>query len=82
MFYRLKYKFPNIVEFKFNDFIKSLRTGFEFFVDGYDSDGVIYNISTQTIFAGGWNIQIFHMRWLMEVTINGERVASFKSENK
>jgi len=82
MFYRLKYKFPNIVEFKFNNFIKSLRTGFEFFVDGYDSDGVIYNISTQTIFAGGKNIQIFHMRWLMEVSIDGKRVASFTSENK
>jgi len=82
MFYRLQTRFPNIVEFKFKDIFKERRTGIEFFIDGYDSEGVIYQISTQTIFAGGWNIQIFHMRWLMKVSIDGKRVASFTSENK
>lgn len=81
LFYKLKTRYPTINEFKFGD-VSKRRTGLEFHITGYDSNDVIYRIDTNTIFAGGWNIQVYHMRWLMSVYVGNERVAVFKSENQ
>lgn len=78
MFYKIKNRFPNIIDFKFLHTTKD-KNGLEFRIKGYDSEKVIYFIETNIIFAGGYNIQVFHMRWLMNVSVNGKRIASFKS---
>jgi hypothetical protein len=80
LFVKLKMRFPNITEFEFGD-VEKRRTGIEFLINGFDKDGVIYEIHTNTIFAGGYNIQVYHMRWLMSVLVNGKQVAAFKSES-
>lgn len=79
MFYKLQTRFPNIIDFEFLHVSKDRSGGLEFLIKGYDSDNVIYFIETNTIFAGGYNIQVFHMRWLINVSVNGKRIASFKS---
>jgi hypothetical protein len=80
LFYKLKTRFPNIIEFKFSGIEKRKRTGLEFWIEGWDKEGVRYFIATNAIFAGGYNIQVYHMRWLMSVSVDGKQVAAFKSE--
>jgi len=79
LFYRLQTGFPQIIDFKFKDFSWDIK-GLEFIINGYDSNDVIYFINTQGISAGGWNIQRWHMRWLMSVWIGNEKISSYKSE--
>lgn len=78
LFGRLRMKYPDLVDFKLEKPKRGVN-GIEYFMTAYDKKGVIYNISTETIYAGGYNIQRLHLRWLMSVYCGGERVAIFKS---
>ena len=78
MFGRLRTKYPDLVDFEL-DLPKRGINGIEYFMKAYDKKGVIYNIITETIYAGGYNIQRLHLRWLMSVYCNGERISVFKS---
>jgi len=81
LFGRLRTKYPNLVDFELETPRKG-KNGVEFTMKAYDPKGVIYNIYTETITAGGYNIQRYHFRWLMSVYVGGDRVAIFKSETK
>lgn len=80
LFMRLKMKYPNLIDFDLEK-PKRGKAGVEFVMKGYDSEGVIYDIITNTIYAGGYNIQRLHFRWLMNVWLMDKKVAVFKSES-
>lgn len=74
MFHRLVKKYPQIKQYT----LKNARTSggsLEYVMTGVDDSGETYTINTSTIGAGGYNIQIFHFRWIMSVTdSNGKTV--------
>lgn len=64
--YKLKAQYPNLSNFVMTNFRKSID-GIEFILTGDNPDGKV-SIFTQTIYAGGYNIQKLHLRWLMHVS--------------
>ena len=47
--------------------------GIEFTLSADNPDGKV-NIFTQTIYAGGYNIQKLHLRWLMHVNVLRQKI--------
>lgn len=78
LFGRLRMKYPDLVDFKLDAPVRGVN-GIEYYMKAYDKNGVEYRIMTETIYAGGYNIQRLHLRWLMSVYCGQERVAIFKS---
>lgn len=78
LFGRLRFKYPDLVDFELKTPTRGVN-GLEYYMTAYDKNGVVYRIMTETIYAGGYNIQRLHLRWLMSVYCGGERVAIFKS---
>lgn len=78
LFGRLRRKYTDLIDFELDSPKRGIN-GIEYFMKAYDKNDVIYNIITETIYAGGYNIQRLHLRWLMSVYCNGERISIFKS---
>lgn len=66
LIYKLKVRFPQLTNFVMTNFRKSID-GIEFTLIADSPEGQA-SIYTQTIYAGGYNIQKLHLRWLMHVT--------------
>jgi len=81
LFYRLRTKYPTLIDFKLEHPSRG-RNGVEFIMTAYDSKGIEFKIYTETIIAGGYNIQRAHFRWLMQVYCGTDKVAVFSSEDK
>jgi hypothetical protein len=75
LFYRLRTKYPTLIDFKLEHPSRG-RNGVEFIMTSYDSNGIEFKIFTETIIAGGYNIQRAHFRWLMQVYCGEDKVAS------
>lgn len=74
LFRKLQEKYPQIEKYKYVSSSTSID-GLEFALTGWDNEQNKYTINTNTITAGGYNIQILHLRWLMRVTDqNGKSV--------
>jgi hypothetical protein len=65
LIYKLKVRFPLLTDFQMTKFNRSID-GIEFTLSANSPEGVV-SIHTQTIYAGGYNIQKLHLRWLMHV---------------
>ena len=65
LIYKLKAYYPSLSNFIMTNFRKGVD-GIEFTLSADNPDGKV-NIFTQTIYAGGYNIQRLHLRWLMHV---------------
>ena len=78
LFGRLRFKYPDLVDFELKTPTRGVN-GLEYYMTAYDKNGVVYRIMTETIYAGGYNIQRLHLRWLMSVYCGSEKVAIFKS---
>jgi len=65
LIYKLKAYYPSLSNFIMTNFRKGVD-GIEFTLSADNPDGKV-NIFTQTIYAGGYNIQKLHLRWLMHV---------------
>lgn len=65
LIYRLEQKFPALTNLKMIDFYRSFA-GLEFRMEA-NNEGKEIHIHTHTIYAGGYNIQRLHLRWLMKV---------------
>lgn len=71
--YKLKTKYPNLSNFVMTNYRRGVD-GIEFTLTADNPDGKV-SIFTQTIYAGGYNIQRLHLRWLMHVNDSqGQRV--------
>jgi hypothetical protein len=64
--YKLKTKYPNLSNFVMTNYRKGVD-GIEFTLTADSPEGKV-SILTQTIYAGGYNIQRLHLRWLMHVS--------------
>lgn len=64
--FKLKQRFPELNNFQMTDFSKSID-GIEFVLTADSPQGKVI-IDTSTIYAGGYNIQRLHLRWLMHVS--------------
>jgi len=64
--FKLKQRFPALQNFVMTNFGSSLD-GIEFVISADDPEGKVV-IDTSTIYAGGYNIQRLHLRWLMHVS--------------
>jgi hypothetical protein len=65
LIYKLKTRYPDLSNFVMTNFRKGVN-GIEFTLTADNPDGQV-SIFTQTIYAGGYNIQRLHLRWLMHV---------------
>jgi hypothetical protein len=65
LIYKLKARYPSLANFVMTNFRKGVD-GIEFTLTADNPDGKV-SIFTQTIYAGGYNIQRLHLRWLMNV---------------
>lgn len=63
--YKLKKRFPNLSNFLLTNYRRGVD-GIEFRLSADSPEGK-FTIYTQTIYAGGYNIQKLHLRWLMHV---------------
>jgi len=66
LIYKLKARYPSLANFIMTNFRKGVD-GIEFTLTADNPDGKV-SIFTQTIYAGGYNIQRLHLRWLMNVS--------------
>lgn len=64
--FKLKKRFPDLQNFVMTNFGSSLD-GIEFVISADSPEGKVV-IDTSTIYAGGYNIQRLHLRWLMHVS--------------
>jgi hypothetical protein len=65
LIYKLKARYPSLTNFIMTNYRKGVD-GIEFTLTADSPDGKVV-IYTQTIYAGGYNIQRLHLRWLMHV---------------
>lgn len=66
LLYRLETKYPGLENLKMINFSTGV-SGIEFTLTA-NIDDIFYTIVTNTIYAGGYNIQRLHLRWLMHIT--------------
>ena len=66
LIYKLKTRYPNLSNFVMTNYRRGVN-GIEFTLTADNPDGQV-SIFTQTIYAGGYNIQRLHLRWLMHVS--------------
>ncbi len=66
LIYKLKAHYPSLSNFVMTNFRKGVN-GIEFTLIADNPDGKV-SIYTQTIYAGGYNIQRLHLRWLMQIS--------------
>jgi hypothetical protein len=66
LIYKLKLKYPNLSNFIMTNYRRGVD-GIEFTLTADNPNGKV-SIFTQTIYAGGYNIQRLHLRWLMHVS--------------
>lgn len=64
--FKLKARFPALQNFVITNFNKDID-GIEFVLSADSPEGKVV-IDTSTIYAGGYNIQRLHLRWLMHVS--------------
>lgn len=66
LIYKLKARYSSLSNFIMTNFRRGVN-GIEFTLTADSPDGQV-SIYTQTIYAGGYNIQRLHLRWLMHVS--------------
>lgn len=77
LFGKIASRWPNLKDFKFLNTSKGPK-GIELTIGATNNKGEAYEIITETIYAGGYNIQVLHLRWIVHIKKDNQKVSTFK----